>query len=151
MRNLPRSSVRRALLRAVALACAPLSLRARAQVQELPEIPALRGFLAGRSLRWEGVTIETPRLADNGNSVSVKLAASLREPVTTLHLFSERNPVPVIAVFHFAPDAPRIQLETRVRLGGSQRMVVVASTASGAVYGAMAEVIVTIAACIEGT
>ena len=92
----------------------------------------------------------TPRLADNGYSVSLKLGVTPGLVVTSLHLFSEKNPQPVIAVFHFGPDTPRVQVETRVRLGGSQRIVAIASTATGALYGGLAEVLVTIAACIEG-
>ena len=141
---------RRAVLKGVALACAGAALPVAAQTPAIPEIPAMASFVAGRTVRWDNVAVDTPRLADNGYSVSLKLGVTPGLVVTSLHLFSEKNPQPVIAVFHFGPDTPRVQVETRVRLGGSQRIVAIASTATGALYGGLAEVLVTIAACIEG-
>ncbi len=141
---------RRAVLKGAVLACAGAALPVAAQTPAIPEIPAMASFVAGRTVRWDSVAVETPRLADNGYSVSLKLGVAAGLAVTSLHLFSEKNPQPVIAVFHFAPDTPRVQVETRVRLGGSQRIVAIATTANGALYGGLAEVLVTIAACIEG-
>jgi len=71
--------------------------------------------------------------------------------VTAINLFSEANPVPEIAVFEFPAPVERIEVESRVRLATSQRIVAVASLADGALLAAAAEVIVTIAGCMDGT
>jgi len=71
--------------------------------------------------------------------------------VTAINLFSEANPVPEMAVFEFPVLVERIEVESRVRLATSQRIVAVASLADGALLAAAAEVIVTIAGCMDGT
>ena len=45
----------------------------------------------------------------------------------------------------------RIEIESRVRLAASQRIVAVATLADGTLLASAAEVIVTIAGCMDGT
>lgn len=137
-----------------AAALAPAWPRA-ASAQALPEVPALRAFLAGRQARMERVTLDIPRIADNGNVIPVRLGVAgpfaAGAEVRSLHLFSEKNPVPQMAVFHFPVPVKRIEVESRVRLAGTQRVAAVATLADGTLLAAVAEVIVTISACIDGT
>jgi sulfur-oxidizing protein SoxY len=150
-------SRRRLLQSAGAWALAsPLLVGATSAVaQQTPSIPALTSFLAGRSPRWERLHLELPSLADNGQAVPMRLtmAGPLASSPTlkAIHLFSEVNPVPEMAVFEFPSPPPRVEIDTRVRLAGSQHVVAVAVMSDGALFAAVAEVIVTIAACLDGS
>jgi len=152
-----RISRRRVLQSAGAWALAgPLFAGARAAAaQELPAIPALTSFLAGRSPRFERLRLELPSLADNGQAVPMRLTmAGPFAPgaaVQAIHLFSEVNPVPEMAVFEFPVPPPKVEIDSRVRLAGSQHVVAVAVMSNGALFAAVAEVVVTIAACLDGS
>ncbi len=98
---------------------------------------------------------ELPALADNGLAVPMKLAMSgpfaPGPTVQAIHLFSEKNPVPDMAVFEFPVPLEKIEIDSRVRLAGTQKVVAVAVMSDAALYAAMAEVVVTIAACLDGS
>jgi sulfur-oxidizing protein SoxY len=150
----PKVSRRRLLQGGGALAAAALLPEAVAQTA--PQmIPPLAAFLAGRSPRWERLRLELPALADNGQAVAMRL--SMPGPfapgptVQAIHLFSEINPVSDMAVFEFRVPRDRVEIDTRVRLAGSQRVAAVAVMSDGGLYAAAAEVIVTLAACLDGT
>ena len=136
---------------ALALARALPSIAA----SELPDIPLLAELLAGRAPRWERLRLELPELADNGQAVPLKLAmAGPFAPgptVQAIHLFSEKNPVPDMAVFEFPAPVEKIEIDSRVRLAGSQKVVAVAVMSNGDFYAAATEVVVTIAACLDGS
>jgi sulfur-oxidizing protein SoxY len=148
----PGISRRRLLQGAGALLFAGRLPSARA---ELPPIPALASFLAGRSPRWERLHLEMPKLADNGQAVPMRL--SLMGPfeagstLQAIHLFSEKNPVPEIAVFEFPSPPVRVEVETRVRLAGAQYVVAVAAMSDGVLYADATEVLVTIAGCLDAS
>lgn len=150
-RNISR---RRLIQGAGALALSAMFPTAEAQVAP-PAIPALAAFLAGRSPRWERLRLELPQLADNGQAVPMRL--SMPGPfapgptVQAIHLFSEVNPVPDMAVFEFPLSPDRVEIDTRIRLAGSQRVAAVAVMSDGALYAAAAEVVVTLAACLDGS
>jgi sulfur-oxidizing protein SoxY len=122
---------------------------------ELPDIALLRELIGARTPRWERLRMELPALADNGLAVPLKL--TLPGPfapgatVQAIHLFSEKNPVPDMAVFEFPVAPDKVEIDTRVRLAGSQKVVAVAVMSDGGLYAAAAEVIVTIAACLDGS
>jgi sulfur-oxidizing protein SoxY len=147
----PRAISRRRLLQSVAALAASGVLPATSQ--DLPAIPALAAFLAGRVPRWERLKLELPSLADNGQSVPMKLtmpgAFSSASTPREIHLFSEVNPVPEMAVFEFPSPPARVEIDSRVRLAGAQRLVAVAVMSDGVIYAASAEVLVTIAGCLD--
>jgi len=149
----PMIARRRLLKSAVALvACRALPAIAAA---DMPDIPLLTELLAGRTPRWERLHLQLPALADNGLAVPLKLAMpgpfAPGPTVQAIHLFSEKNPVPDMASFEFQSPLDRIELETRVRLAGTQKVVAVAVMSDTGLYAAAAEVIVTIAACLDGS
>jgi sulfur-oxidizing protein SoxY len=133
----------------------PQSLSPTALAPEaLPDIAALRALLAGRTPRWERVKLEMPAFADNGQAVPARIAMSGPfAPVApqAIHLFSERNPVAEMAVFEFPLAPERIEIDTRVRLAGSQRIVAVAVMSDASVYASAADVEVTIAGCLDAS
>lgn len=146
---------RRRLLRATAAVVA-LSLRpAPADAQQLPAIPALTQFMQGRVPRWERLRLDLPALADNGQAVPMRL--SMSGPLTegaalrSIHLFSQINPIPEMAVFTFPLPPLRVEIDSRVRLAGSQTVVAIAVMDDESLYAATADVVVTIAACYDGS
>jgi sulfur-oxidizing protein SoxY len=155
--RLQRISRRRILRSAGALAiAAPLAgLMRHASAQTLPALPALTAMLAGRVPRWERLRIEMPLFADNGQSVPIRL--SMPGPFTpgatlqAIHLFSERNPVPDMAVFEFPVPPLKVEIDARVRLAGAQRVLAIAVMSDGTTYAAGADVEVTIAGCLDAS
>ena len=150
-----RLNTRRRLLQAGgALTIVPWQL-ASAAFTDLPDIPALSTFLAGRWPRSERVRLVLPQLADNGQTVPMRVVVdgpfAPGPHVRAIHLFSEANPVPEMAVFEFPLAVDRVEIDSRVRLATTQRIVAVAAMSDGALYSAVAEVIVTIAGCLDGT
>src|SRR5450759_292527 len=123
--------------------------------QAMPSIPALAALLAGRSPRWERLHLELPALADNGQAVPMRLTMagpfSSGAALQAIHLFSEVNPVPEMAVFEFPSPPPKVEIDTRIRLAGSQHVVAVGVMGDGSLFAAVAEVIVTLAACLDGS
>jgi len=132
------------------LAGAPVAV-----AQQMPAIPALTSFLAGRSPRWERLRIELPALADNGQAVPMRLTMdgpfAPGSALKSIHLYSEVNPVPEMAVFEFPSPPPKVEIDSRIRLAGSQRVVAVAVMSDDALFAAAADVVVTIAACLDGS
>ena len=97
------------------------------------------------------VKLDIPVFADNGNSVS--LTVSVDSPMTaadhvkSIHLYAARNPRPNIANFYLGPRTGRAKLSTRIRLGGSQRVLAVAALSDGSFWSGKADVVVTSSAC----
>ena len=149
----PLASPRRRAL-AAGLAALPL-LPALAWADDAPEVAAFKAYVAGRTVRPGRLVLDIPRLADNGNVVPVRIAMpgpfALGAEVRTIHLFSEKNPVPQMAVFHFPLPLARVEIESRIRLAGTQRVAAVATMADGTLYAATADIVVTVSACIDGS
>ena len=152
---MPTSSRRRFVSGLAGLAAVPLLPSRAARAQTDPFVPLLRKLTGGAPVREGRVTVETPRLADNGHSVPFKV--SVESPMTaadhvrSVTLLSERNPRPVMASFHLGPHAGRAIVATRVRLNGSQRVLAVAQLSDGSFWSGSAEVEVTESACLDAT
>jgi sulfur-oxidizing protein SoxY len=133
-----------------------------AHVRVCSALPVLDGLQAlvdkitgGAALREGRVTLDIPHLSDNGHSVPLKIAVTSlmneREYVKAIHVFSEKNTRPVVAVFHLNPQCGRAEISTRVRLNGAQHLLVIAAMSDGSYWAASAEVIVTETACLDAT
>ncbi len=99
------------------------------------------------------VKLDVPPLVENGSTVS--LTVSVDGPMTaanyckSIHVFNEKNPQPNVAAFHFGPRTGRARVSTRIRLADTQTVVAIARMSDGSLWSAKAEVIVTLAACVE--
>ena len=98
------------------------------------------------------VAIELPPLVENGNVVPVSVAVPDAAPgeIAALALFTAGNPQPGVVVATLGPRAGAARLDTRMRLATSQTVVAVARAADGRCWRRAAEVVVTLAACVEG-
>lgn len=146
---------RRRLLQATGALAATRLFPAIAADDPLPVFAELTEHLAGRVPKLERLALELPRVADNGNAVSMKV--TMRGPfapgmhVRSIALFAQKNPYPKMAEFEFVVPTSRVEIESRVRLAGTQRVVAVATMADDTLYAAYADVAVTFSACIDGT
>ena len=114
---------------------------------------AINQFTGGRPTEAGRVLLDLPALVENGNSVPVRVEVAStmneRDHVQRIALFSEKNPLPQVAVFYLGPRAGRAAVTTRMRLADSQKVVAVAHMSDGSFRRVHADVIVTLAACIE--
>ena len=147
----PSSPRRRVLLAAAALPLLPIE----ALAEDEPEVAAFKAFVAGRRVGIGRLKLDSPRIADNGNVVPVKIQMTAPfaagAEVRSIHLFSEKNPVAQMAVFHFPVAVSRVEIESRVRLAGSQRVAALATLADGSLHSATADIVVTVSACLDGS
>lgn len=113
----------------------------------------MRSFAGGAQVRTGRVRLEVPPLVENGNAVGVTVRVespmTAKNYVRRIALLNDKNPQPDVAVFHLGPRAGRAQVSTRIRLATSQTIAAVAELSDGSFWSAEADVIVTLAACIE--
>jgi len=130
-----------------------LALPATALAQVDPLDPLVRALAGGAPVRKGKVTLVLPQLADNGNSVPIRITVdspmTAADHVKSIHLYSERNPVPNMANFYLGPRAGRAEINSRVRLAGSQRVTAVAKLSDGSFWYDAAPIVVTLSACLD--
>ena len=114
---------------------------------------AIKQVTGGAELRTGKVTLDVPPIVENGNtvpmSVSVESPMTADEYVKVIHVFNEKNPQPHVFSAWLSPGNGKAVVGTRIKLADTQKVVAIAETSKGAFWTASAEVIVTIAACIE--
>ena len=114
---------------------------------------AMRSFTGGAVLREGRVKFEISPLVENGNAVPVSVTVdspmTATDHVRRIALFNEKNPQAEIGIFHLSPRSGRAQVATRIRLATSQAVVALAELSDGSFWSSKANVIVTLAACIE--
>ena len=114
---------------------------------------AIRKVVGAAPLRKGKVTIDVPPLVENGNAVPVTVTVNspmtATEYVKSIHLFNEKNPQPNVIGVHLGPRAGKAALSTRIKLADAQKIVAVAQLSDGSFWSDDADVIVTIAACVE--
>ena len=146
---------RRSLLAgAVGILVLPLGSAADAAPEDMTEAIA-EALGKDASVNPGRIKIELPQLAENGNSVPLKIAVespmSAADHVKTIFIFSERNPVPNVVRFHLGPRSGAARVQTSIRLAGTQRITAVARMSDGSLWSGGADVIVTQAACLDDT
>ncbi len=100
------------------------------------------------------VKLDVAELVDNGNVVPITISAespmTAADHVKTIAVFNEKNPQRDVARFTLGPRAGKASVTTRIRLATSQQLVAVAQMSDGSYWSHTVNVIVTLAACIEG-
>ena len=115
--------------------------------------PLIARLTRGKPTQEGGIELELPAIAENGNAVPVrvKVESPMREEdhVDAIHIIADRNPRSLVASFHMGPESGRAEVNTRIRLAGSQRLTVLAEI-SGERYRILhQDVLVTSAACLD--
>jgi sulfur-oxidizing protein SoxY len=150
----PPPVTRRAVLAGVAGATAGAALRVR-PAAATPDMmkAAIRRVIGEQPVRKGRVTLDIPPLVENGNTIA--MSVTVDSPMTgtdyvkAIHVFNEKNPQPDVISVHLGPRAGKAMFSTRIRLADSQNVVAIAELSDGSLWSDTAEVIVTIAACLE--
>ncbi len=120
-----------------------------------PTLEAMvRSFANGASVKPGRVKFGIAALIENGNAapvtITVESPMTAADHVRRIAIFNEKNPERDVAVFTLGPRAGKASISTRIRLATSQHLVAVAEMSDGSYWQDGADVIVTLAACLEG-
>jgi sulfur-oxidizing protein SoxY len=114
---------------------------------------AIRDVIGEANLQTGKITLEVPPLVENGNTVPVTIIVdspmSKADHVKAIHVFNEKNPQPHVISITLGPRAGKARIATRIKLADTQRIVGIAEMSDGSFWTGEANVIVTIAACVE--
>lgn len=147
------AATRRTLLRAAG--ALPLLALVRPASATPEEMRAAIARWTGGKIPNEGkVTFDIAKLIDNGNAVPVTIRAdspmTQQDHVTGIALFNERNPETDIVRFTLTARSGKAEVSTRIRLATSQKLAAVVRMSDGSYWQQTVDVIVALAACIEG-
>jgi len=142
---------RRAFLTVIGIISALPFSAARATPEAMAA--AIKQVVGSAAVREGRVTLDLPPLVENGSTVpltvSVDSPMSEADHVTAIHVFNEKNPQPHVFDARLSPRNGKALIATRIKLGDSQKVVAIAETSRGEFWSASADVIVTLAACLE--
>ena len=114
---------------------------------------AIQEVVKGAPIRDGKVTLDLPPLVENGNTVpmvvTVESPMTEADHVRAIHVFNEKNPQPHVLDARLGPQNGKAFLATRIKLADAQKVVAIAEMSDGTYWRASADVIVTLAACIE--
>ncbi len=141
---------RRLLLALPGLLLLPRPASATAEAME----EAVRGFTGGVPVTRGRVALDISPLVENGNTVPLSVIVdspmTAADHVRAIAVFNERNPQPHVITAQLGPRAGRALLSTHIRLATSQTLLAVAALSDGSFWSESTQVVVTLAACIEG-
>jgi sulfur-oxidizing protein SoxY len=136
-----------------AVGCASLIAVRPAHATPAAMQEAINKVVRGARVGTGRVKLELPPLSENGHAVPITV--SVESPMTeadhvkAVHVFTEKNPQADVATFHFGPRAGRARVSTRIRLADTQTVVAVCELSDGSFWSGSANVVVTLAACLE--
>ena len=118
-----------------------------------PDVVAaeVKKLFGGKAFLDGKIKLELPTIAENG--LVVPLSFDVESPMTdtdyvkSVTFFSEGNPNPQLAVFHFTPMSPKAAASIRIRLAQTQNILAFAEMSNGDIYTTKREVKVTIGGC----
>ena len=132
-----------------------VSVLPRASAHATPEAmaAAIQEVVGEGTLREGRVKLDLPPLVENGNvvplTVSVESPMTPADHVKAIHVFNEKNPQPHVFSARLGPRNGKAVIGTRIKLADLQKIIAIAETSTGQFWSASADVIVTLAACIE--
>lgn len=105
---------------------------------------AIAAFTGGAEVGEGDITLTTPEIAENGNTVPVSVSAP---GATEIMLLAAGNPNPDVGTFKFGALVANQTASTRIRLAGTQDVIAIAKMADGSFIRAANTVKVTIGGC----
>ena len=115
---------------------------------------AIKKVVGEASVKRGRVKMDLPPLIENGNAVALALSCdspmTAEDYVKAIHVLTEKNPQPNVISIYLGPRAGRATVATRIRLADSQKVIAIAQMSDGSFWSDEVEVIVTLAACLEG-
>jgi sulfur-oxidizing protein SoxY len=82
--------------------------------------------------------------------VRVDSPMSAADHVTEIAVYNEKNPQKDVGRFVLGPRSGRADVATRIRLATSQKLIALARMNDGSIWSDTVDVVVVLAACIEG-
>lgn len=143
---------RHVLLASSSLVACTLAGPSNAQTDAL--MAAVTAYAGGKTITPGKVKLDIAELVDNGNVVPISVTVD--SPMTAINhvqaiaVFNEKNPQREVVKFTLGPRYGKPDVSTRIRLATTQKLVAVAQLSDGTFWSHSVEVIVTIAACLEG-
>ena len=117
-------------------------------------LAAIQRFTGGHPLREGRIVLGLDSVVENGNSVPITVTVdspmSAADHVQRIAVFTERNPQPEVVVFHLGPANGRARVATRFRMAQSQTVTAIAAMSDGSFWHHRVDVVVALAACLEG-
>ena len=115
---------------------------------------ALAEITGGAPVRDGRVTLTIPGVAENGLSVYTTIAVdspmTAADHVRAIHILSEKNPIARLFTARLDPMMGVAQVSTNIRLAASQQVTALAEMSDGTFWQDRKDVVVTLAACIDG-
>jgi sulfur-oxidizing protein SoxY len=115
---------------------------------------AIAELANGAAVKDGRVTLTIPGVAENGLSVyttvTVDSPMTAADHVRAIHILSEKNPIAHLMTFHLSPRSGIAKVSTNIRLAASQEVTALAEMSDGSFWRDRKNVVVTIAACIDG-
>jgi sulfur-oxidizing protein SoxY len=134
------------------LVCAAFPMSTSAEAADADK--AIRDLFGDGELNEGRVTVDLPPIAENGNSVAIKVTVdspmTQKNHVRRIAIISPRNPLAEVAEFQLGPRAGKAEVATRIRMAGTQTIRAVAEMSDGSLWLGKASTVVTLAACIIG-
>jgi sulfur-oxidizing protein SoxY len=130
-----------------------LALGGRVLAQDNPPSAAdfLKTILGDAKPAEAKVNLDLPEIAENGNTVpfgvSVESPMTDQDYVKAVHVVATGNPRPEVASFSLTPLSGKASISSRMRLGKTQDVIVVAEMSDGKFYTGKRTVKVTIGGC----
>lgn len=147
-------ATRRLLLQAGAGLVAQVLARPAAAQDAAAMNAAVTQFAGGQPVRQGRVKLEIAQLVDNGNVVPLRVVIdspmSAADHVAEIAIYNEKNPQKDVGRFTLGPRSGKADVSTRIRLATSQKLTALARMSDGSVWSDTVDVVVVLAACIEG-
>jgi len=113
---------------------------------------AIRDMFGTSRIEKGRIDLKIPPISENGYSVALDVEVDSpmtdEDYVKQIAVFSDRNPIPLIAQYHFTPQSARARLRTNIRLAGTQTVHVIAQMNDNSLWRATSSPVVTVAACV---
>ena len=104
----------------------------------------IAAFTGGADVVAGAIELDTPEIAENGNTVPITVSAP---GASSIMILAAGNPVPAVATFNFGPISAARSGSTRIRLAKTQDVIAVAKMEDGSFQTTQAMVKVTIGGC----
>ncbi len=108
-------------------------------------------FTGGKATESGEIAIDLPEIAENGNTVPLSIRVNspmtADDYVSEIRVVGDANPNAGIVKFHLTPASGRAEVATRIRLGGTGNVTVLAKTSTGKFFADRQAVKVTVGGC----
>ncbi|MCY4303649.1 MAG: thiosulfate oxidation carrier protein SoxY [Aestuariivita sp.] len=109
-----------------------------------PDVGVPDDFTGGSPVSSGDITLDTPEIAENGNTVPIRVVAP---GAVEIRVYAMGNPLPGVTAVSFGALAASQSTSTRVRLAGTQDVLAIAKMADGSFISTSNQVKVTIGGC----